>query len=33
VATSETQKSACWLLDARAPKVEPPETISVGGAK
>ncbi|HET6872102.1 MAG TPA: ABC transporter ATP-binding protein [Sporolactobacillaceae bacterium] len=33
VATSETQKAACWLLDERAPKVEPPETISVGGAK
>lgn len=33
VATSETQKAACWLLDERAPKVEPPETIRVGGAK
>jgi oligopeptide transport system ATP-binding protein len=30
--SSETQKTACWLLDERAPKVEPPETISVGGS-
>ncbi|WP_188499328.1 ABC transporter ATP-binding protein [Pullulanibacillus pueri] len=30
---SETQKTACWLLDERAPKVEPPETIGVGGAQ
>ncbi|MFC7393086.1 ABC transporter ATP-binding protein [Scopulibacillus cellulosilyticus] len=30
---SETQKTACWLLDDRAPKVEPPETIGVGGTK
>lgn len=30
--SSETQKTACWLLDERAPKVEPPKTISVGGA-
>jgi oligopeptide transport system ATP-binding protein len=29
---SETQKTACWLLDERAPKVEPPEIIAVGGA-
>jgi oligopeptide transport system ATP-binding protein len=28
---SETQKTACWLLDERAPKVEPPESILVGG--
>ncbi len=30
--SSVTQKTACWLLDERAPKVEPPKTISVGGA-
>ncbi|TCP29751.1 oligopeptide transport system ATP-binding protein [Scopulibacillus darangshiensis] len=30
---TDTQKSACWLLDERAPKVEPPETIGVGGSK
>jgi oligopeptide transport system ATP-binding protein len=30
---SETQKAACWLLDERAPKVEPPEASVVGGAK
>ncbi|MGV3488179.1 MAG: ABC transporter ATP-binding protein [Tuberibacillus sp.] len=29
---SETQQVACWLQDERAPKVEPPETIGVGGA-
>lgn len=29
---SDTQKAACWLLDDRAPKVEPPETIGVGGS-
>ncbi|WP_141603590.1 ABC transporter ATP-binding protein [Terrilactibacillus laevilacticus] len=28
---SETQKSACWLVDERAPKVNPPETIGVRG--
>jgi oligopeptide transport system ATP-binding protein len=28
---SATQKAACWLLDERAPKVAPPETIGVGG--
>lgn len=28
---SGTQKAACWLLDARAPKVSPPETIGAGG--
>lgn len=28
---SETQKAACWLLDDRAPRVSPPETIGVGG--
>lgn len=28
---SETQKAACWLQDERAPKVEPPKTIGVGG--
>ncbi|WP_047983884.1 ABC transporter ATP-binding protein [Ornithinibacillus californiensis] len=31
--SSETQKTACWLLDERAPKVEPPEFINVGGSK
>ncbi|MCL1631041.1 ABC transporter ATP-binding protein [Sporolactobacillus sp. CPB3-1] len=30
---SSTQKAACWLLDERAPKVDPPETIGVGGTK
>ncbi|MTW87804.1 ATP-binding cassette domain-containing protein [Virgibacillus dakarensis] len=30
---SDTQKTACWLLDERAPKVEPPESAVVGGAK
>ncbi|HLR60389.1 MAG TPA: ABC transporter ATP-binding protein [Pseudogracilibacillus sp.] len=29
--SSETQKTACWLLDERAPKVEPPEAILVRG--
>jgi oligopeptide transport system ATP-binding protein len=28
---SDTQKTACWLLDERAPQVEPPESILVGG--
>ncbi|MFT8317854.1 MAG: ABC transporter ATP-binding protein [Sporolactobacillus sp.] len=28
---SKTQKAACWLQDARAPKVKPPKTIGVGG--
>ncbi|MFD1036989.1 ABC transporter ATP-binding protein [Virgibacillus byunsanensis] len=30
---SDTQKTACWLLDERAPKVEPPESAKVGGLK
>ena len=30
---SETQQTACWLLDERAPKVEIPETAVVGGKK
>ncbi|HAM80803.1 ABC transporter ATP-binding protein [Ornithinibacillus bavariensis] len=30
---SSTQKTACWLLDERAPKVEPPEFANVGGSK
>jgi oligopeptide transport system ATP-binding protein len=30
---SDTQKTACWLLDERAPKVEIPETAIVGGYK
>lgn len=29
--SSETQKTACWLLDERAPKVESPEAILVRG--
>lgn len=29
---SETQRSACWLLDDRAPSVEPPETVGVRGS-
>ncbi|RYL91468.1 ABC transporter ATP-binding protein [Sporolactobacillus sp. Y61] len=28
---SATQKTACWLLDDRAPKVDPPQSIGVGG--
>ncbi|MTT30567.1 ATP-binding cassette domain-containing protein [Terrilactibacillus sp. BCM23-1] len=28
---SDTQKTACWLLDERAPKVKPPATIGIGG--
>ena len=31
--SSITQKSACWLLDERAPKVEPPEGVIVGGGQ
>lgn len=30
---SSTQKTACWLLDERAPDVEPPESAIVGGTK
>lgn len=31
-AASSTQKTACWLLDERAPKVDPPEdTFAMGG--
>ncbi|HEY4601807.1 MAG TPA: ABC transporter ATP-binding protein [Cerasibacillus sp.] len=30
---SDTQKTACWLLDERAPKVDIPETAVVGGTK
>jgi oligopeptide transport system ATP-binding protein len=30
---SKTQKTACWLLDERAPKVEPPEFVNVGGSE
>ncbi|MEJ8776982.1 ABC transporter ATP-binding protein [Pseudogracilibacillus sp. ICA-222130] len=30
-ASSNTQQTACWLLDERAPKVEPPAHIMVGG--
>lgn len=30
---SSTQKTACWLLDERAPKVEIPETAIVEGVK
>ncbi|HEU5139088.1 MAG TPA: ABC transporter ATP-binding protein [Bacillales bacterium] len=30
---SDTQKTACWLLDERAPKVDPPEAAMVGGSK
>jgi len=32
-AVSETQQAACWLLDERAPEVEPPESALVGGSK
>lgn len=31
--SSDSQKTACWLLDERAPKVNPPENIFVGGVK
>lgn len=31
--SSDTQKTACWLLDERAPEVNPPEDIFVGGVK
>lgn len=31
---SDSQKTACWLLDERAPKVEPPENVlATGGAQ
>ncbi|HIS28319.1 MAG TPA: ABC transporter ATP-binding protein [Candidatus Avamphibacillus intestinigallinarum] len=30
---SSTHKAACWLQDDRAPDVEPPESIFVGGSK
>lgn len=30
---SDTQKTACWLLDERSPSVEPPESAIVGGTK
>ncbi|WP_284140212.1 ABC transporter ATP-binding protein [Virgibacillus sp. LDC-1] len=30
---SETQKTACWLLDERSPDVEIPESALVGGTK
>lgn len=30
---SDTQKTACWLLDKRAPDVEPPQTVQLGGEK
>ena len=30
---SDTQQTACWLLDERAPKVDIPETAVVGGKK
>ena len=32
-ASSSTQQTACWLLDERAPKVEPPKNIFAGGLK
>ncbi len=31
--TSDTHKTACWLLDDRAPKVSPPEDILAGGVR
>ena len=31
IESSSTQKTACWLLDERAPKVAPPENILAGG--
>ena len=31
--STDTQKTACWLLDERAPKVEPPENIFTGGKR
>lgn len=30
---SETHQAACWLLDERAPKVEPPAAAVVGGSR
>ncbi|MDM5198620.1 ABC transporter ATP-binding protein [Fictibacillus enclensis] len=30
---TSTHKTACWLLDERAPQVEPPEAAFVGGAR
>ncbi|HET7629720.1 MAG TPA: ABC transporter ATP-binding protein [Bacillales bacterium] len=30
---SETHQAACWLLDERAPEVEPPEAAVVGGSE
>lgn len=30
---SDSQKTACWLLDERAPKVEIPDSAKVGGTK
>ncbi|MFD2045327.1 ABC transporter ATP-binding protein [Ornithinibacillus salinisoli] len=30
---SDTQKTACWLLDERAPEVEIPESAVIGGSK
>ncbi|WP_090232904.1 ABC transporter ATP-binding protein [Fictibacillus solisalsi] len=30
---TSTHKTACWLLDERAPQVEPPEAALVGGAR
>lgn len=29
--SSDTQSTACWLLDKRAPKVEPPEAVTAQG--
>ena len=31
IESSDTQKTACWLLDDRAPNVEPPQNIFSGG--
>lgn len=28
---SNTQRTACWLLDERAPKISPPDTAIIGG--
>src|SRR5699024_4468034 len=33
IESSDSHKTACWLLDERAPKVTPPENVLAGGAQ
>lgn len=33
ISASTTQQTACWLLDERAPKVDPPQNIFAGGVQ